>query len=102
MIYIFDFRSWTFDQARSDKSPANRKARILIRNSSDAGFPLTSAVSRPATETQGPTAQFNYSLRSGNEAQFRRFASAAAFARVDETSALGNGVPPTRPRYRPA
>src|SRR3954463_3823029 len=38
--------------------PGQSNSKSLSRNSFlNAGLPLTSAVSRPATETQGPTAQ---------------------------------------------
>jgi hypothetical protein len=39
---------------------------FLLLPSKSAGFPLASVVSRPETETQGPTAQrINNSLRDG-------------------------------------
>ena len=50
----------------------------ILHFCSFAGFPLASAASRPATETQGPTAQLKTRCEAGNKAQKPTLASAVA------------------------
>jgi hypothetical protein len=57
---------------------AHHPSAFLLLPSKSTGFPLASAVSHPAMETQGPTAQrVKNSQREGNEHHRTPFASAA-------------------------